>query len=95
MSYFKAVIEVEDIALSGEKFGKRVDNGIKEGEVIYEAAANAFALEKGFASAEHLAVEIKSLRSSLESSSNTSLESLLDSSSFILNILFIIVIRDE
>ncbi len=62
----KVFEEVEDATYSGENFAKRTENAIKEGEEIYEVAANAFALEHGFASAGHMAEEIKSLRASVD-----------------------------
>lgn len=63
---FMVFDEVEDVALSGEKFGARARKGIRVGEEIYEVAANAFALEHGFASVGHMAEEIKSLRASVD-----------------------------
>ena len=66
---FKIVKTAEELIEDGttaSRWGKRTEKGIKEGEEIYEVAANAFALEHGFASAGHMAQEIKSLRASVD-----------------------------
>lgn len=61
----KVADEAEDLLYSGEKYSNQVEKGIKEGKEIYEVAANAFALEHGFASAGHMVEEVKSLKASV------------------------------